>query len=185
MEALAAWAEPAEPEEVEDVAAFLITAVEPGANDNRVKTLIRVVAMQGYTRAELLLGLRTLPVRNAYGQGFRPDLLDEIIRESRRVRAVVGDARDGKPRLLTERQMFDACQQYPEHFRPEDFGISGYDRGDRPMYRYARKSGPHRHEPNPRLLEEAPADRSGDEGGTFALAEFIRRPEAPQTGEAA
>lgn len=170
-----AWATPAEPDEVEDVAAFLITLVEPSLEHNpgRVRALTGIVAMQGYTRAELLLGLRRLPVRNAYGQGFRPDLLDEVVQESRRARRIVADPIDGRPRLLTERQMFDACAEHPEYFRPESFGVFTYDVTDRPLYRYAAEPTPRR-TATPSLAEAAPPRRlAAGTGAPVSLSALV------------
>jgi len=174
-----AWVVPAEPGETAEVAAFLISAVEPEANANRVATLTRLVAMQDYTRAELLLALRKLPTMNAYGQGFRLDLLHQLVEESRNVRRIIGhpmDGRDGaKPRKLTERQMFDACQTYPEHFRTDDFRVCDYDVQNRPFYVYAPDAPP-QHEPTPELEDRTPPARlDAGTGGPVSLSALVKR----------
>jgi hypothetical protein len=127
--------------------------------------------------------MKRLPVTNAYGGGFRPDVLDEIVQRSRNARRIVADPRDGKPRLLTERQMFDACQEHPEHFRAQDFGVHSYDVTNRPFYVYAKATGPHVHEPRPMLEEGNAPERSGETGGTYTISDFIRQPHAGDGAE--
>ena len=161
---LAAWAVLPEPEEVEECVAYLITAVEPAlvSNPQRCAVLTALVSGRGYTRAELLLAMQQLPFANAYGQGFRLDVLDEIVNRSRAIRRIVADPADGRPRLFTERQMFDACAAFPEAFRPSDFGVCSFDADDRPLYVHAKRAG-QVHAPQPRLPESA-ARRLDDDG---------------------
>ena len=160
---------------MQDCAAYLVTLVEPSlaGNPKRLRALVAVVAMQGYTRAEMLLAMKRLPVTNAYGMGFRPDVLDEVVQKNRAVRRIAADPADGVPRLLTQRQMFKACEEHPDFFRSDDFGIATYDPDDRPLYRYARRSGPHVHAPRPEIDESPRPVRTDTGSGTLMLADVV------------
>ena len=177
VEDRAAWLVPAEADEVEECAAFLVTAIQPSLADNpaRLRTLVGLIAMQDYTRAELLLAMKRLPFVNSYGEGFRLSDLGTLIDDNRNARRIVADPADGKPRMLTERQMFDACDKHPELFRREDFGICDYDSMDRPFFRYARAAGPHKHAPQPQL-PEATAPRREGVTGTFQVSTLVTPP---------
>lgn len=154
-----AWAEPAEPAEFAHVAAFVVSVCEPGASPARTATLTNLLMMQGYTRAELLLVARTAPQRPMYGDHVRPDVLHQIVAESR-------DLRTRLARPVSYDEMVELCDRAPE-VSPSDFGVCGYGTGrdaDRPLFRYTPESGPHRHAPVPALADPEhaqPGARSG------------------------
>lgn len=81
-----AWHGEPEPTEFAEVAAFLMTAAEPGAAPGRVAVLTNLLRMGDYSRAELLLIGRKGPFRTMYGPHVRMDVLHEIVKESRRFR---------------------------------------------------------------------------------------------------
>lgn len=183
LDNLAAWAEPASADDSGEAVMYLATVCDPtlADNPNRLRTIAALVGSRGYTRPELLLAMQRLPFVNAYGGGLRLDAIESLIGESRKVRGIIGDPRDGRPRLLTERQMYDLCNEHPEHFRPEDFGICDYDVNDRPFFRYAKASGPHRHAPQP-MLEDGSGARN-DEPIRADLAELVARVTKQATGD--
>lgn len=160
-----AWAVPAEPDEVEDATAFMLTTLEPEAmkNPNRVGTLTRLMAMQDYTRAELLLAMRKVPMDSRashnYGRGFNPADVHRVIAESRKLRQIVGTG-EARPRKLTEFQMYKACDEH-EELNPQDFGTCGFDVDDRPFYVYCK--------PGHRPDEKEWGSGFGAENGATAL----------------
>lgn len=192
-----AWAYPATQADVKHAVAFLVTVVDPALAENpdRFRTLTALVAGRGYTRAELLLAMKRLPFENAYGEGFRLDLVESLVTESRKVRAIVGNNPDGKPRLLTQRQMFDICAEFPEELSPDRFGIADYDADHRPLYRFATDGTRHVHEPYVQEVEPPAPVRQLAEGEarepiTFsAAAEAVPvsrpAPDAAEDGKAA
>lgn len=131
-------------------AKFLITACDGGSDPQRIAMLARLVAMRGYSRAELALAASKVPydtrASHNYGRGLNAADVERVVAESRKLRAMLD-------RMLTERQMFDVCAEFPEDLDPSQFGICGYDSMDRPFYRYAKSGTPQVHNPTPQLPE--------------------------------
>ena len=133
-----AWLVPATAEDVQAAASHLITACEPEASQGRSTVLAKMLRTRDWTRAEYLLAMREVPFRNDYGKGFRLDVMADVIRESRELRALL-------TRKVTEAQMMDLCAD-PE-VEPEHFACCGFDAHNHPLYIYAPESGPHKHAP--------------------------------------
>lgn len=122
-----AWNEPATEREARYAAAWMLNVVEPQADPSRAALMGNLLASYGYTRAELYLAMRELPRRNNFGQGFRLDLVDEVIRAHRQMRGRLRQA-------LTVAQMQDLCAT--GEVDPDRFRICGYDDRNNPLFRY-------------------------------------------------
>lgn len=155
------WTERATHGDASAAVSFITTQKQPGATEKQIQTWTRLVDRRGYSRAELLLAMHEVPFRNDYGQGFRLDVLDEVIQENRRDRERLG-------RLVTEQEMYELVERYPSiakaDFHLAGFG-EGYERRREKQFRYA----PHierekrRPEPTPMLDEKTPRDRDASE----------------------
>lgn len=138
--------------------------------------LARLIAMRDYTRAELLQAMQAVPfdtrASHNYGRGLNAADVERVVAEGRRLRKMLD-------RMLTQRQMFDLCAEFPNEVAPSDFGICGYDGMDNPFFRYLRKGAGLTHNPVPQLEETATPRRADGGEGTVALADAIdARPEA-------
>lgn len=125
-----AWSEPATPGDVADTVGYCLTLIEgTQAAAERTPIVARAIAQRGYSRAELLAVAHELPFRNNFGQGFRLDLLDEIVRERRAlVRALDVPCDEGT--------MLKLCREN-EGIEPEHWHRCGFDDRSRPLVRYA------------------------------------------------
>lgn len=146
-----AWEAPAEPDDFAVVSAFILSVKEPDAPRARVQLIARLIQMRRYTRAELLLLAQEAPFRSMYGKHVNPEVLDEIVKDSRRHRTMLR-------RDVTAVEMTEICDASEGEIRPDQFGICGYGTGrdsNSPRFRYSPDNGPHRHAPTPLLPETA------------------------------
>lgn len=124
-----AWAAPASDEDVAQAVATVVALIEPDAAPERVGVLARFIGDQGYTAAEMRLIEREGPKANHYGKHVRIDVLNSIVEESRKMRAMLD-------RVLTGEDVSALCTAHPE-VRPEDFACASFDRFNNPLWRYA------------------------------------------------
>lgn len=136
----AAWGVPATVDDLTVAAEHLITACEPGASEARAMVLAKMLRTRDWTRAELLEAMLEVPFRNSYGEGFRLDVMADVVKESRERRALLR-------RKVTEAQMLDLCAD-PE-VEPEHFACCGFTDANKPLYIYAPDTAPHKHAPKP------------------------------------
>lgn len=132
-----AWETEATPDDVAEVAAFVVSVVEPGAEPARTALVSKLLAMYAYTRAELLLIGREAPRANHYGNHVRMDVIDGIVQQSRTLRA----ATRGR---ISQTERDRVCAETGTH--PDDFACAGFDERNRAEFTYA-----------PHLRRETPA----------------------------
>ena len=182
-----AWEAPASADDFAEVAAFLVSAVEPGATAARVGVVARLLAMRGYSRAELLLVAHEAPFRPHYGPHIRPDVCDAVVRESRELRARLRSAR------LSADGVAEACVADSE-LRPEDFVVCGFDDRNRPLYLHApevaaqvaarRAAGEDVPEPTPELPDVSRVLRLEERTGLHDFASIAEQIQAARAEEA-
>jgi len=77
------WLVPADDDDIKAVAKHLITACEREPTPERSAVLASLLRTRDFTRAEWLLAMREVPFMNNYGQGFRLDLVQQVVDENR------------------------------------------------------------------------------------------------------
>jgi hypothetical protein len=147
-----AWSEPPTEDDLRTTVASLFWLLEPDASPERVVAVRRVIGLQGYTRAELSLVAQKAAFRRPYGKrGVHPDIIEDVVRESREQRAL-----HDRRRTLTEadrQRLLGLPGVLPDRFR-----ITGYTPRNEPLYRYCPDLPPAGAPATP-LLAEAEAPR--------------------------
>jgi len=166
-----AWAVDAEPEDYKNAATFLISAVEPGASEERTAFLARLLSTREYSKAELALVMKELPfdpeASHNYNQGLNPADVERIISEHRTLRARL-------TQRITSEQRDDLIAEAPGEIDPDDFECAGFDEHDNPLWLYAptadQESAP---EPRPQLEETRPNRDPEEAEGLTTFEEMV------------
>ena len=152
-----AWAHPATDEHTAEAVSYCLNLIEgPKSAAERTAIVAMAVGQRGYTAAELEAIKAELPFRNNFGQGFRPDLADEIVQASRRDRQALASVCD-------EDTMLRLCRDHDDLSTP-DFAVCGFDARNRPRSRYAPNAGGDS-APNPVPMEPVLSPRRRDRTG--------------------
>lgn len=157
---------PATPADVSEAVAYMLNFADirgKGANDAVKAAHIRAIAKRGYSRAELMLAMDELPFRNTYGEGFRLDILDEIVKEHREMRARLS-------RMLTAKERDEITDTFPE-IDAKCFHVAGFDGKNEPLYRYV-DGRPAPDVPVTPLLEESVPNRR-ESGGLVSIKDAV------------
>lgn len=169
------WSIEATEEEVMEAAAFLITAVEPEASDQRVQMIARLLKMRDYTRAELLLVMRELPfdsdAAHNYGRGLNPADVERIIQANREIRAKA-------TKLMSSQERDELIAKCPDRVDPDDFHLSTYNSYDEPLWAYNPGLDSNPRQPRPKLEESTPGkyrSRDEDSGDILELGPLLDR----------
>jgi len=159
------WEVPAEEDDYNAAATFLISAVEPEASEQRVAFLTRLLKTREYSKAEVALVMKRLPfdpeASHNYNRGFNPADVERIVDEHRTLRARL------RQRLSSD-QRDDLIAAFPDEIDPDGFECAGFNEFDEPLWYYAptikAASAP---DPTPDLGEARPgaARQDSDTGG--------------------
>ena len=172
-----AWLEPATPEQAAEAVSMILMMTDQNQSDERVAMFNRMIAGRGYSRAELAWAAREMPFdeqvndKIRYRQPITPADFEAVVKRIRKTRSKL-------KRPITQKQVDELCDEYPDALSPEHFGCCGYDDYNNPLYRYVVPDKRSSHRPPPRpVLDDKPRPKRkrDDSTGTMPLGEILTK----------
>ena len=171
-----AWQEPATGTQAARAVTVVHLVYDQPISDDRAAMFTRMIAKRGYTAAELAYAAQQMPFdeevndKVRYGRPIMPADFEQCIRKVRRTRSMLR-------RPISQSQVDELCDEWPETLTPDAFGCCGYDDYNNPLYRYVvpEKRAAHRPPPTPVLDDKPRPRRKRDEsgGGPMGLGEIL------------
>lgn len=150
----------------------MLSAWQPGVKDARAQQLAGLLALRGYSEAELAYAAKELIYDPAVDRKMQ--YKGEITAAD--FERVVGRLRSLRARLRLPLMLQDVnrlIEEFPTWLSWDDFGIADYTAANTPIYRFCYSSQVHERRAVPVLPEARPVERSRDGTGLKRLGDLL------------